>query len=84
MDKKSSVHLMYFAYFREMTGLSEEDLTIEKGENGRTLFYRVVEKYGIKAQISHFRLAVNEEFVSFDQELRVGDQVAFIPPVAGG
>lgn len=31
-----------------------------------------------------FRAAVNDTFCAWDQPLQAGDEVAFIPPVAGG
>ena len=32
----------------------------------------------------HCRVAVNEEYSSFDTVLNFGDEVAFIPPMSGG
>jgi molybdopterin synthase catalytic subunit len=39
---------------------------------------------GLKPLLKHLRVAVNHEFAALDAPLSPGDEVALIPPVAGG
>ena len=39
---------------------------------------------GALADISTLRVAVNQEFASFDTELSGSEEVAFFPPMTGG
>jgi molybdopterin synthase sulfur carrier subunit len=48
------------------------------------LFEQLNAKYGFSMGRKHVRLAVNDAFVDWDAPLNDGDQVVFIPPVAGG
>ena len=79
------VRLLYFASFREAVGRDEE--TREVPEKSRVAdLWRA-----LTAEIPFFRgfpamppAAVNREHVGSDAILREGDEVAFLPPVAGG
>jgi molybdopterin synthase sulfur carrier subunit len=47
------------------------------------LIHRILDEY---PEIVHYsyRIAVNSEIVNEDPELKEGDEVAFLPPFAGG
>lgn len=81
---EASVKVKYFAVLRELAGKREENVSLETGDNGQALYYRLAEKYHFPLKLSDVRLAVNEVFVPTDTRLKAGDEVAFIPPVAGG
>ena len=81
--------LIYFAWVREKTGISEEDINlpsevstvsqlvewlINRGDNYQSAF----------ADLKVIKVAVNQDFVSFDTSIKDGDEVAFFPPVTGG
>lgn len=77
------VKVNYFALFREQAGLSEEVISLEGG-SALQLFRRVTEKYQFSLIPEQVRVAVNDAFVSWETVLKDGDEVVFIPPVAGG
>lgn len=81
---EAMVKVKYFAILREMAGKREEEVALETGDNGQALYYRLANKYHFPLKLSDVRLAVNETFVAIDTRLNAGDEVAFIPPVAGG
>lgn len=81
---EAMIKVKYFAVLREMAGKREEDVVLENGDNGQALYYRLAEKYHFPLKLSDVRLAVNEIFVATDTRLKPGDEVVFIPPVAGG
>jgi molybdopterin converting factor subunit 1 len=79
------VRLLYFAVLRDITGKSEELLELPEGTRAIQIWTRLREKH---AQLAGYErppmTAVNEEYVDASSALRDGDEVAFIPPVAGG
>jgi molybdopterin converting factor small subunit len=77
------IHLQYYALLREERGLNEE--TIETAApTARDLYEDLKKKYHFRLSPDLLRVAVNNEFCPWGKELRSGDTVVFIPPVAGG
>lgn len=79
------VNLLYFASFRDVAGRAEEAREIPEGTRVADLWRAV------SGEHSHFAAfpsmppaAVNHEYVGGETILRDGDEVAFLPPVAGG
>jgi molybdopterin converting factor subunit 1 len=78
------VSVLYFAVARERAGMGQELVELPAGARLRQLQLAVAERHpGLQALIPRVRWAVAQEFVE-DAELREGDEVALIPPVAGG
>jgi len=79
------VHLLYFASFREARGRDEEHREVPEGMRVRELWQALCsETPRFAAFPSMPPAAVNREYVPGDTALREGDEVAFLPPVAGG
>ncbi len=79
------VRLLHFASFRDAAGRDEEEREIAPGTRAAELWTT------LGAEIPLFRrypspppVAVNREYVASDTVLKDGDEVAFLPPVAGG
>ena len=49
-----------------------------------TLYAELAARHGFRLPASQLRVAVNAAFSDWDRPLRDGDEVVFIPPVAGG
>lgn len=79
-----NINVRYFALFRELTGRSEETLLVEAGSTAGRLYRKLGETYAFQLGMADVRVAVNDEFASFDRPLAEGDRVVFIPPVSGG
>lgn len=77
------ISLQYFANLREKAGLQRETLST-LSETARELYRELQERHGFSLDDAYLRVVVNESFVGLDERLRDGDEVAFIPPVAGG
>ena len=79
------VNLLYFASFRDAAGRAEETREMPEGA-------RVADLWGLVAReiprLAAFPAmppaAVNHEYVDGQTVLHDGDEVAFLPPVAGG
>ena len=79
------VRLLYFAVLRDIAGTNGADLDLPNGARAADVWDRLRSQH---RQLADYRqppmVAVNEEYVTPDQVLRDGDELAFIPPVAGG
>ncbi len=81
--------IIYFAWLREKTGVSEEEVTppdsvctveglmdwLKQSSDGHADAF---------ADLATVRCAVNQEYVNFDHAVSAGDEIAFFPPVTGG
>lgn len=79
------ITVLYFAVFRERLGRSEEQLELADGANAGDAVAALAARHAPVAQLrGRFRVAVNQELVDDTQPLQDGDELALIPPVAGG
>ncbi len=78
-----TLKLRYFAALRDQVGLSEETLQLAVNTPAE-LFQALQARYGVTLDPASLRVAVNDRFVPMNEPLEDGDQVVFIPPVAGG
>ncbi len=79
------IHLLYFASFRDAAGKGDEMRDLPEQTSVRDLWEalsREVPKFAAFPAMPP--AAVNEEYVGPDTPLTEGDEVAFLPPVAGG
>lgn len=79
------VTVLYFAVFRERLGLDEESLDLPTGARVHDAIAALAQKHEPIATLrTKFRVAVNQDFADDDHALADGDELALIPPVAGG
>jgi molybdopterin synthase catalytic subunit len=79
------VQVLYFAVFRERLGRSDDELEFAEGATVADAVAALAARHAPVAQLrGRFRVAVNQEFVDDAHVLREGDELALIPPVAGG
>lgn len=83
MTAPLTVTVCYFGLLAERRGLAEETLATT-AQSPRTLYAELAAAHGLGMAASAFRVAVNEEFASWDQPLAGGDTVALLPPMSGG
>ena len=50
----------------------------------RDLFAELKKEYELGLEAEHLKVAVNGEFTELSASLQDGDEIVFIPPVAGG
>jgi molybdopterin converting factor small subunit len=69
----------------ELARCTSFELPFLEGESLAALKQRITVKYtDLSAALDDCRLAINERFAEPDEQLKAGDIVALIPPVAGG
>lgn len=78
-----TLRVVYYALLREQAGLPEESVTTH-AESPAELYRELARRHGFTLAPSQLRAAINGDFASFDAALAAGDEVVFIPPVAGG
>ena len=83
MSDAQKLRLQYFASLRERRGLSREEL-VTTATTPAGLYEELSGRHGFALPVARLRVAVNGEFAALDQPLKDGDEVVFIPPVAGG
>ena len=76
------VLVRYFAVLRERRGREEEALEVASGTTVAGLYGQLFAPEG--QQVLPVMYAVNAAYVSGEQVLKAGDEVAFIPPLGGG
>ncbi|WP_428487702.1 molybdopterin converting factor subunit 1 [Rhodopila sp.] len=81
--------ILYFAWLRERTGTSQEELSLPDAVTTVTelVDYLSARGPGHAAAFQNrrsIRCAVNQEFADPSAPVRPGDEVAFFPPVTGG
>jgi molybdopterin synthase catalytic subunit len=79
------VRLLFFAVLRDIAGKSEAELSLAEGTRAADVWQSMRRDYSALRDYSQLPLiAINEEYASPDTALCDGDELAFIPPVAGG
>ena len=78
------IKIRYFGQFRDITGLTEEEIETRDGVTVVELRDQVREKYPRIAAKREVLVAVNNSFAPLDTVINPEDNVAFFPPVSGG
>jgi molybdopterin synthase sulfur carrier subunit len=78
------INVRYFGQFRDITGLTEEEIETKEGITVIEFRDQVRKKYPRIAAKREVLVAVNNTFTSLDIVINPEDKVAFFPPVSGG
>jgi molybdopterin converting factor subunit 1 len=79
------VRLLYFAMLRDIIGAPEANVTLPTGTRPRDVWSTLRGEHAeLAGYVDPPLTAINETYASPDAELHDGDDLAFIPPVAGG
>lgn len=81
------IRVLFFGKLRERLHCSELNLAIEQPLNLNELCECITQQGGKWSQWMQGNkplAAINQTMVSFDSQVKPGDEVAFFPPVTGG
>lgn len=78
------VRTLLFATYRELAGVEELELELPAGATAGDLVDRLRTRQGLDRLPPEPALAVNQVYSSLGTPLSDGDEVALLPPVAGG
>ena len=76
-----SIKVRYFASLKDRLGRSEDDLAYVNLLSVSDVWHAV---NPAQALPNNILAAVNMDYVTFDYQVKDGDEVAFFPPVTGG
>jgi len=77
------VTVQYYALLREQAGRREEGL-VSRAATAAELYAELSQRYPFTLPPQVLRVAINAEFREWPAPLADGDEVVFLPPVAGG
>jgi molybdopterin converting factor subunit 1 len=78
------VRLLLFAQYRDLAGHDELEVDLPSGATAADLVSRLRQDPRLQALPQQPALAVNRNYARLSELLRDGDEVALLPPVAGG
>jgi molybdopterin synthase sulfur carrier subunit len=79
------VRLLFFAVLRDITGQTESELTVADGTCAGDVWQLLRQQHReLSAYSQPPMIAINEDYARAEAILHEGDELAFIPPVAGG
>lgn len=76
-----AVKVIFFGHLGEKTGTSKTE--VEDVSSLNELRSKLAHEFSILGEFD-FLIAVNQEVVKGDCELKDGDEIAYMPPFAGG
>jgi molybdopterin converting factor subunit 1 len=80
----STVTVQLFASYADLVGSSTLDVPIRQGDTVSDLLRSIRSLPAASALPAIARVAVNRSFAADHTRLQSGDEIALIPPVAGG
>jgi sulfur-carrier protein len=79
-----TVRVLLFASYADALGASEVRLDLPNGARVRDVLDRVLQMAAGKRVPRQPMIAINQRYATGDQPVAASDEVAIIPPVAGG
>ena len=78
------ITVLYFASLADKAQQGQQQLDLADNISLSELYTQLKQQHGFELDTSEVRVAINDEFASWDDAINDGDTIAFIPPVAGG
>lgn len=79
------VRLLFFAVLRDITGKSEAEVSLADGTRAGDVWESLRrDHYALASYEKPPMIAINESYATPETKLHDGDELVFIPPVAGG
>lgn len=84
LETMMNINVLYFASLADEANCHEEKITVPQSTSLTELYEHLRQKYRFSRLQSELRVAVNDYFAKWTDEIYDGDSVVFITPVAGG
>ena len=84
LDTTMNINVLYFASLADEANCHEEKITVPQSTSLTDLYEQLCQKHRFSRPQSELRVAVNDYFAKWTDEIVDGDSVVFITPVAGG
>lgn len=83
MSRQKTIEVHYYALLREQRGISSEQVETT-AKNALELYRELQQKYKLNFEPPTLKVAINNAFATWQTIIKSGDNVIFVPPVAGG
>ncbi|OXL18084.1 MoaD/ThiS family protein [Psychrobacter sp. DAB_AL32B] len=83
-DATMNITILYFASLADEANCHEEKINVQQSTSLTDLYEQLRQKHRFSRPQSELRVAVNDYFAKWTDEIYDGDNVVFITPVAGG
>ena len=83
-DSTKTINVLYFASLADEANCSDEKVVVPKSMSLDELYAQLNQKYNFSREQSELKVAVNDYFAKWSDDIDDGDSVVFITPVAGG
>lgn len=84
LDATMNISVLYFASLADEANCHEEEIELSQSTSLTELYEQLRQKHRFSRPQSELRVAVNDYFAKWTDEIHEGDSVVFITPVAGG
>ena len=84
IDALMNINVLYFASLADEANCHEEKIKVPQSTSLTELYEQLRQKHRFSRPQSELRVAVNDYFAKWTDEIYDGDSVVFITPVAGG
>lgn len=81
MSKK--IEIRYFAMLREEAQKDKESIQTT-AKTADEIYAEIKQKYNFSLEANQLKLSLNQKYADMQAEIKDGDSLVFIPPVAGG
>ena len=79
-----NINVLYFASLADEANCQEESVSVQQSTSLTELYEQLTQKHRFSRPQSELRVAVNDYFANWTDQINDGDSVVFITPVAGG
>ncbi|MGO1474003.1 MAG: MoaD/ThiS family protein [Psychrobacter sp.] len=83
-DTTMNITVLYFASLADEANCHDEKVEVKQMTSLTELYEQLSQKHRFSRPQSELRVAVNDYFAKWTDEIHDGDSVVFITPVAGG
>ena len=79
------ITVLLFASLKDIVGKGQLEIEVDEKCSIESLSKKLYELYPkVESYDSSVRIALNQEFIENDIEMKAGDEVAYLPPGSGG
>jgi molybdopterin synthase sulfur carrier subunit len=84
VESTMDINVIYFASLADEANCQQETVKLPQDTSLTELYEQLSQKHRFSRPKAELRVAVNDYFVKWTDQINDGDSVVFITPVAGG
>ncbi|AMN68110.1 MoaD/ThiS family protein [Psychrobacter sp. P11G5] len=84
LNATMNINVLYFASLADEANCQQETVSVQQSTSLSQLYEQLTQKHRFSRPQSELRVAVNDYFANWTDQINDGDSVVFITPVAGG